>query len=450
VTVRILDTHGTRDDLERLLGTDARADYVYMYPPRQAYRPLPQADLARIVIDSLTRRGPVNLYFHYPFCRQVCAFCNLYTTVGGSADAHASYTDALLAEFDKYAPLLAGRAVDTVYLGGGTPSTVHPREFRRLFDRLADLGLCDIHDVPEVAMEVAPDTATAVSMRAYRDIGVNRVNLGIQTADAYELGLIGRHDTLADHLHGLENAQSSGFANVCVDLIYGLEGQTDASWERSLEAVIARRPETVCCYPLTLRPVTGLAARGYAPAATRVLYTRYDMAHAKLTAAGYAQETHVRWALPAGGYRQKANHWAGQDIVGVGAGARGYLRDGDYRNGYSVRRRTRALRAWHNRVATTGHGRDSGFILDDDERRRRTVILGLGHLDRAAYTADHGADPLDHFPEEFDALGALGAVEIGADAIALTPLGQRHRDVVIQPFFSDRVRRLISDFDYDE
>lgn len=447
--VRILYA-SEKDDLARLLDTNARADYVYMYPPRQAYRPLPQSELDRLVTDSLNRAGPVNLYFHYPFCRQICSFCNLFSTAGGSAESHVAYTDALLVELDAYAPLLAGRAVDTVYLGGGTPSMVHPREFRRLFDRLAELGLCEIADVAEVALEVAPDTASSDAMRGYHEVGVNRVNLGLQTADQNELRLVGRRDTVDEHLRGLENAQAAGFANVCVDLIYGLDGQTDGSWERSLDVIVARRPETVCCYPLSVRPGTGLAVRRYAPVDDETLYRRYDMAHEKLTTAGYMQQTHVRWVLPAGGYRQKANHWACQDIVGVGAGARGYLRDGDYRNGYSVARRTNALRAWEHRVATVGHGRDSGFILDRDERRRRAVILGLGHLDRIAYKADHREDPLDSFPEEFGALADLGAIEITAEAITLTSRGHRHRDVVVQPFFSDRVRGLVNEFDYNE
>jgi oxygen-independent coproporphyrinogen-3 oxidase len=449
--MRLIDPLATTSpDLARLLDEHARADYVYMYPPRQAYRPVPAATLDEVVAGSLARRGPVNLYFHYPFCRQICAFCNLYTTAGGSAEQHRAYTDALLIELDAYAPLLVDRPVDTVYIGGGTPSAVDPREIRRVFDRLADRGLCEIDHVAEVALEVAPDTATADAMRVYRDIGVNRVNLGVQTADPDELRLVGRRDALDEHLRGLDNAQAAGFANVCVDLIYGLDGQTDATWRRSLDAVIARRPETVCCYPLTLRPNTGLAARGYAGVDGPAMYGRYDDAHAALTAAGYEQQTHVRWALPAGGYRQKANHWACQDIVGVGAGARGYLRDGDYRNGYSVRSRTAALRAWHHRVADTGHGRDSGFVLDDDERRRRAVILGLGLLERAAYAAEHGSDPLDHFPDELTALADVGAVDIADDAIALTPLGQRHRDVIVQPLFSDRVRRLVAEFDYNE
>lgn len=448
--MRLIEPLGTTGNLERLLDDHNRADYVYMYPPRQAYRPLPAAALDRRVADSLARPRPVNLYFHYPFCRQICAFCNLYTTASGSTDAHHRYTDALLLEFDAYAPLLAGRPVDTVYLGGGTPSALHPREFRRLFDRLADRDLCDVEAVAEVAMEVAPDTATAEAMRAYRDLGVNRVNLGIQTTDPDELRLVGRRDALDDHLRGLDNAQAAGFANVCVDLIYGLDGQTDVTWQRSLQVVIARRPETVCCYPLTFRPSTGLAARGFTTVDGPTLYRRYDTAHGMLVAAGYEQQTHVRWALPAGGYRQKANHWACQDIVGVGAGARGYLRDGDYRNGYSVRSRIPALRAWHRRVSDTGHGRDSGFLLNDDERRRRAVILGLGCLDRANYATDHGADPLDHFPDELAALADVGAIAIGADAISLTSLGQRHRDVLVQLLFSQCVRRLVADFDYDE
>jgi oxygen-independent coproporphyrinogen III oxidase len=447
--MRILDA--APETIPQLVSDLVRADYVYMYPPRQAYRPLPQQETAAVITANLLRSAPLNLYIHVPFCRQICAFCNLYTIAGVRESEHTRYVEAVESEIDHYAPLISGRPVDTIYVGGGTPSILDPALIGRLLRHLRAAGMGDPAKVPEVALEVAPDTATPEALAGFHDVGINRINLGAQTWVDSELSVIGRRHGV-DVLHqALETALSVGFSNVCVDLIYGLEGQTDASWEHSVAWVTSYRPETMCCYPLTLRPRTGFASRGYSHVESEAQYRRYDIAHEMLTAAGYVQETHVRWVLPGrGGYRQKHNHWAGQDILGIGAGARSYLYECDTRNGYSVRHRAQALHSYYARVAQTGHARTDGFLMDDDERRRKDAILGLGALDRHQYSARHGVDALDAFADEFGELQEIGAVTVSDDVVALTPLGQRHRDVLVQTFFSDHVRSLVASHDYNE
>ena len=311
--------------------------------------------------------------------------------------------------------------------------------------------LIEIDLVPEIALEVSPSSLTTESAAGFRVAGINRINLGVQTWDSGELAGVGRAHGTEIHERAIVDALSAGFSNVCVDLIYGLPGQSDESWQASLDHVVRLRPHTICCYALTLRPSTGYAARGYLETDPSSQYRRYDVADATLTAAGYVQETHVRWVLPGlGGYVQKANHWAGQDVVGFGAGARSYLHGIDLRNGYSVRSRTRTLREYEQRVLGGGTTFTDGFVLDSDERLRKAIILGLGNLDLASLQAEYGVDVRQKFSREFDALASTDLVQIVNDGVSLTRLGQRHRDVAVQLFFSQRVRANIAQHRYAE
>ena len=242
---------------------------------------------------------------------------------------------------------------------------------------------------------------------------------------------------------------NTGYDNVCVDLIYGLPGQSTDAWERSVRAVIDHDPDTICCYALTLRPNTGFAAHGQPDPDGADQYAKYDLAAALLADAGYLQETHVRWIRPnRGGYLQKTNHWAGQNIVGVGAGARSYLRRADLRNGYSSRKRRKVLTDWVDAVTGGRSPIADGYLISADERARKAVILGLGDLDRHEFAAEHGQDPTIMFGPELDLLTQHRLVDITADRISWTQVGQRHRDVAVQLFFSDEVSARLAAFDY--
>jgi oxygen-independent coproporphyrinogen-3 oxidase len=446
--VRMLETSAV--EIAAQLRDDITADYVYMYPPRQAYRPVPAAQLDAAVSRSLARDEALNLYVHVPFCRQICTFCNLYAIVSRDESLFDRYVDAVVAESLWYAPHAAGRQVDTLYLGGGTPSQLSPAQLDRLMTGLERALAFERSAVIEVALEVAPDTVTPQRLAEYRAIGINRVNLGLQTAIDGELRGIGRRQNAQAATASVAAAVAAGFDNVCVDLIYGLEGQTLEAWRASVDAAITLGPPTICAYALTLRPRTGYAARGYTTVAPADQYRKYDYAHEALTGAGYTQETHVRWSRAAiGGYVQKANHWALGTVLGLGAGARGYLWDCDYRNGYSSRSRTPILREWFERVARVGHGRLDGYLMDLDERLRKATILGLGRLDLAWARDLLGEDPAERFALELTALERAGAVTVDSKFVRLTALGRRHRDVVVQPFFSDEVRAAVAGYDYD-
>lgn len=448
--MNILPRLGTSRELSRLLDEEAViGDYVYMYPPRQTYRSFGTADVLPLIVSSLERSDSLNLYVHFPFCRQTCAFCNLFTVVSRDESLFETYTACLERETAYYGRWIQGKRIGTVYIGGGTPSLLPTRLLARLLRYLQDCIGFDISRVDEVSLEVSPETVDYEKLCALRDLGINRVNIGMQSAADEELHLIGRRYGSSTPLRALEIAQGVGFRNVCVDLIYGLQGQTFDSWRASLEAVLRFGPDTVCAYPLTLRPVTGFSEKGYRFVSAQDQYTKYDYARARLTADGYHQETHVRYVKnQRGGYLQKSNHWSLQNVLGLGAGARSYLWHCDYRNGYGARNRMRVLNRYMENVRSLGHGREDGFVMDEDERRRKAVILGLIDLNRAWFGKLFGADPVEVFPLELGIFSELGLLEQQGEHFRLASRGVRHRDVLVQALFSERVRALVKDFDY--
>jgi oxygen-independent coproporphyrinogen III oxidase len=450
--MKLLASGPEKVNLKQLIQDQVQGDYIYMYPPRQSYYPLDEHDLASHIRDSLkeTRAQPVNVYLHFPFCRQICAFCNLYSVSVRPNEQFAEYVDLITREIELWSPLIAGRAVDTIYLGGGTPSLLPVSELDRCLRSLENALGMSRYEVSEVAIEVAPDTVDEIKLSDMQGIGITRVNLGLQTTSDEGLHQIGRRHGFALARKRIEDALSSGFKNVCIDLIYGLPQQTVNDWRAIVIDVLELGAPTICAYPLTVRPNTAFGRKSINLLGSEQ-YVKYETARDLLGEAGYAQETHVRYIVPGrGGYRQKQNHWAGQDIIGIGAGARGYLRNCDYRNGYSIRRRRDALELYASRMRSGQWPFTAGFYLNEAERMRRQVVLGLFDFDRVLFKDEFGGDVEKVFANEFNDLSALDLIDINTETIRLTKKGRKYRDLIAQLFFSGEVWQRISDFSYME
>lgn len=427
-------------------------DYVYMYPPRQAYRRL--GDLSRassMARSSLHERPDVNLYIHIPFCAQICRFCNLYATSVRDASIHKQYADRVGAEARAYAGsglLPAAVRWRTLYFGGGTPSAL-PIEL--LGDLLSDVrGSLAIDDVEELAIEVSPETVTPQYLRGLREIGFDRISMGFQTASPAEMRAIGRSYPMAKQRDIAGLTMDLGFRNLCLDLIFGLPGQDKQSWAESLQAVIAMRPHTICCYQWTSRPNTGFGRMGLHAPSGPEMRQLYYLACSELKEAGYEQETHVRWVSDGGGYLQKKYHWGLQNLLGLGAGARSYLWDIDLRNGYSLKNRKTALESYMETSGIGWHAPLEGYEMSDDERRRKAAVLGLHALDRGWFARTFGTDITAAFPGEIEGLRRRGLIQVSDDRISLSEKGMAHRDLAVQLFFSGTVRDLARKWDYDE
>src|SRR5579883_3066908 len=243
-----------------------------------------------------SRRDPVALYLHLPFCDHRCAYCD-FNAYAGLERLIPDYCAALAREAMLWQAPLAGRAVQTVFLGGGTPSLTPLPLLDTLFATLRQTFA--IAPDAEITLEANPGTVDEPYLRGLRALGVNRLSLGVQSFDDGELRLLDRIHDAATAEEAFRAARRAGFDNVNLDLMFGLQGQGIDGWRRNLERALALRPEHLSLYALTVEDGTKLAQqvqRGVAPAPDPDLQAdMYELASAMLTDAGYQQYEISNW-----------------------------------------------------------------------------------------------------------------------------------------------------------
>jgi oxygen-independent coproporphyrinogen-3 oxidase len=440
-----------RRRLRRQIADNAYPGYVYGYPHKKAYRPLPCPEP---LADVWARQpgGPLFCYLHIPFCHQRCSFCNLFTYVP-TASPTASYLRALEQEMAAYAAILDPGRIQRLYIGGGTPTFLDDGELLRLIRSLNSLLDIDLQRT-QSCIEASPETIDELKVRRLREEGFTRLSLGVQSLVADELRHVNRRFDFSLNRQAIDLVSRAGFPHFNIDLIYGLPGQTAASWRYSLEEGIDSAATSLFLYPLYVRPLTGLARRADLPATptTAEMGVMYDIAVERLTAAGFRQITMRQFrrddAADDSEYRCQRD-----GMIGLGAGARSYTHALHYSTPWKMLgRNIRAVvedycTAMARKTTDVTHG----IHLDRDEQGRRHIILSLldDGLDLAGFAAAFGLCALDCFPAEWEALDGEGCVRISHDRIQLTPRGVRHADIVGQVFFSERVRSLMEAYEYD-
>ena len=267
----------------------------------------------------------LGIYVHIPFCRSKCPYCDFYSEAGARRERMEAYAGELAAQIREYAPLASGRVVETIYIGGGTP-TVMPRELL-----LGVIGA--VKDSYELAVnaeftaEANPASADSEYLSALRRVGVNRLSLGMQSSSDEELRRLGRAHKYASFLESLKAAREAGFANLSVDLMYGIPSQTRASFAASLKAALAASPEHISIYSLKLEPGTPFFERGETlplPGEEEERAMYFDAINA-LTRAGYAQYEISNFARPGFECRHNLNYWDCGEYLGFGAGAHSFF-----------------------------------------------------------------------------------------------------------------------------
>jgi oxygen-independent coproporphyrinogen-3 oxidase len=441
--------NGARARLRQAIADAELPSYVYSYPSKRAYRPVePSRTVAEAWSDA---PSPLNLYVHIPFCRYRCAFCTLFLTTSHTADGVEGYLDSLVRQIAMYGALLGDREVTSIYIGGGTPTLLTPRQIERLFAAL-NAWFPRRQAGAECGVEGSPDTMTPETVACLARVGVNRMSVGLQTLDALELRRVGRPYTLETVRRVVEAIRATGFENVNYDLIYGLEGQVRATWLRSLHGAIDFAPQTLTLYPVVFRPLTAIERRRERDGA-RFLgdadkYALYDESVDILAEHGYRQDSFVRFTtLSRDGYQQEAADFSGVPLLGLGAGARSYAAATHYGTDFAVgRKSTNAIIAG---FIAHDHRPDEaltlGFVLSEEEQKRRFCILtlSLGRLDPAAYERRFPGSSLAEFAGELDALEAEGCVESAAGGLrSLTRRGFKYSNVIATLFRSDSVAEL--------
>ena len=371
---------------------------------------------------------PAGIYLHIPFCTTRCHYCN-FATGGYEAALAARYVSAVGAEIGRAEET---SAVDTIYFGGGTPTTLTVGQLGEL------LELCrarfTVLPGTEVTVEANPGSVTLEYLEGLRGIGVNRLSFGVQSFDDRELKMIGRSHGSAEAREAVGLARCAGFDNVSLDLIAGLPEQSMATWFENLAEIFALSPEHISVYLLELyrdAPLQHRIERGELKAiddeATVAMY--YALAdEAELQ--GYEQYEISNWARP--GYRSRHNlkYWTGAPYWAFGVSAAGY--DGQFR--WS---NTRNIHEYLEKIEQGESPIAERVALNDEDRESENLFLRLRlreGVDLRAHEERFGVRVREKYREEIGRLLEAGLIEIGPEQMRITRAGKVLANEVFSAF----------------
>lgn len=290
----------------------------------------------------MMNKDKLELYVHIPFCACKCSYCDFLSAPAGEAvqkqymDKLAEEICAVSTEYDKY-------QVATIFIGGGTPSILKAEWISELMSVIC----CHFHVArdAEVTIEANPGTLTAEKLKQYRLGGINRISLGLQSADDKELRLLGRIHTFDVFLRSYERARQAGFDNINVDLMSALPGQTLSSWKATLKKTAMLKPEHISAYSLIIEDGTlfkqwyGEGGTDHPPLPTEEDERRmYEMTKEYLERAGYVRYEISNFARPGYECRHNTGYWTGVPYLGLGLGASSYTVDSRLRNEPDLKR----------------------------------------------------------------------------------------------------------------
>jgi oxygen-independent coproporphyrinogen III oxidase len=346
-----------------------------------------------------------HLYVHLPFCAHRCGYCDFVTVVGRRGE-HARYVDALLRELELEGPLLAER-VETLYLGGGTPTFTEPAELGRL--------LAALPGAEEVTVEANPETVTADLADLLACNGVNRVSLGAQSFHTASLDVLERRARPADVRRAVHLLRGAGIDNISLDLLYGIPGQSASDVADDIGEALALGPEHLSCYELEAKPGTRFthAHGAELESQAEAMEGYFELVVETLVAAGYRWYETANFCREGREARHNLAYWRGRDYVGLGIGAVSTV-------GAVRQRNSPRLAAYVAALARGERPPREEERLDADVRARERLMLGL-RLDRPLALEDvRGALDVHALAR----LEGLGLAEQRADGLLLTRRGR--------------------------
>jgi len=360
----------------------------------------------------------LGLYIHIPYCRTKCAYCS-FTSEPWSGPGPGAYLEALQAEVARLAAgWAADRVFSTLFIGGGTPTIYDGADLAGLL-RECRARLAWI-DSPEVSIETNPNTVTAGKLLTCREAGVNRLSIGVQAFDDRLLAAIGRSHNVAQAVQAVRLARQVGFANLNLDLIYGLPSQKLAEWRQSLEMAIELAPEHLALYELSIEPGTVFAeraARGELPLPEEdAVAEMAELGHELLARHGYLRYEISNYAKPGFECRHNLNYWHNGPYVGLGAGAVSSF------DGLRLKNIEQSAR-YLERVQGGSAPFQEGEALDLAASFRESVVMGLRMLAGVSLVAlreRYGLDPRTYYGATLARLCEQGLLGVDQERLWLT------------------------------
>jgi oxygen-independent coproporphyrinogen-3 oxidase len=376
--------------------------------------------------------GKLGIYIHIPFCKQRCRYCTFLSDDDTGDKERSLYVAQLSCEISgKSEQYAKGRVVDTIFIGGGTPTILPSGEIDDIIE--AVYSRFNVSDDVEITIEANPGTADRGYLQSLRNVGVNRLSFGVQSFDDAMLRRLGRIHTASEAVAAYEAARAAGYDNVNIDLIFGLPDQSAASWARDLANAVSLRPEHLSFYDLQLEEETPLyedVMSGRLEALSDIDDRRmYHAAVDILTKSGYEHYEISNAALPGKRSRHNLKYWSLDDYLGIGLGAHSYIcgrrfSNTEFRGDYIKARGS-------DQMVSNYYNNTRGDEISE------YVWLGLRRTDGISlsdFSARFGEDFMKIFAEETEGLIERRLLTREGDKLRLTALGLDLSNVVFREF----------------
>ena len=338
--------------------------------------------------------APLSLYLHLPFCHKICPYCSFYKHTPGKTDFTA-FINALLTEAKHHHERLSHRPLRTIYLGGGTPSLLSEKHLSHLFTGLRDIF--DFSQLEEIDLEANPSTFHLPKAQLFRDLGITRVSLGVQSFQANELQALGRDHTAAAATESFHLLREAGIPSCNLDLMFSVPHQTEASWADNLAQALALKPDHISCYNLTYEEDTAYFEqfqKGELSDDPDLNARLFTLAHDTLTSADFRHYETSNYSTPSHHSRHNLSYWEGRDYLGLGPSAVSTLgSDGSPQPSatYAIRwKNTPDTAAYIHQINTVGHAMHETEHLTEEQYNLERIALLL--------RTDTGL-PLHYLPE---------------------------------------------------
>jgi putative oxygen-independent coproporphyrinogen III oxidase len=371
---------------------------------------------------------PLSLYVHFPWCVRKCPYCDFNSHPAKGAIPEADYLAQLLSDFDGDLELIDGRSIDTVFIGGGTPSLISGRTMALLLDGLRARAV--IADDAEVTLEANPGAIDETNFAAYRAAGINRLSIGAQSFDAAHLRTLGRIHEALDTERAVAAARDAGFERFNLDLMHGLPDQTIDEAVADLSRALALGASHVSWYQLTIEPKTEFALRPPTLPDEDTLGGIEDAGFACLERAGLERYEVSAFARPGQEARHNLNYWTFGDYLGIGAGAHGKI---------TVAAKSEVIRtnkplAPARYLAMPAAQLRSQAAIAEDALPGEFLLNALRLIDGvpAPLLPERTGRPVAAIEAGWRRQQALGLMR--ADRLGVTPLGLRYLDTVVSEF----------------
>jgi oxygen-independent coproporphyrinogen-3 oxidase len=385
---------------------------------------------------KLAELPPLSLYIHIPWCLRKCPYCDFNSHEQRDEVPERQYVDALVADLESVLPNVWGRRLSTIFIGGGTPSLFTPQAIDHLLT--AARTRIPVDPSAEITMEANPGTFERDRFQGYRDAGVNRLSVGVQSFDDARLAAIGRVHGADEARRALEAALAI-YPTVNADLMYALPGQDLAGALRDVHEAIALGVPHVSAYHLTLEPDTNFHRFPPQLPDEDAAADMQDAIERDLAAAGYGHYETSAFAKPGARARHNLNYWTFGDYIGIGAGAHAKISLPDR----ILREQRQRKPATYMRAASEGNAIDEARVVDDAELPFEFMLNALRLVDGFAlelFTQRTGL-PVTAITAELDRAESEGLVERTHAHVRPTPRGRRFLNELMQRFLPAQAKR---------